>query len=149
MFNFLTSEPSKKIYVAMSGGVDSSVSAALLKRQGYDVTGVYFKTYKPDGDTTYCRAQGIYVKKVCEQIGIPFKVYDLQDDYKKYVFDYMLNTYKKGLTPNPDVMCNKHIKFGVFLQRAFADGADMVATGHYSRILQRFSIFDFDFQHIY
>ncbi len=123
----------------MSGGVDSSVSAALLKRRGYNVTGVYFKTYKPDGNREYCKAQGMDAQKVCEQLGIPFKVYDLEKEYKKFVFDYMIAEYKAGRTPNPDIMCNKNIKFGVFLDKALAEGADMIATGHYSRLCRKFS----------
>ncbi len=123
-----------KVYVAMSGGVDSSVVAALLKDDGYDVTGVYFKTYKPDGNREYCKQQGTDARQVCEQLSIPFKVFDLQDEYKKFVFDYMLHEYKAGHTPNPDIMCNKHIKFGVFLQKALQDGADAIATGHYAQI---------------
>lgn len=123
-----------KIYVAMSGGVDSSVAAALLQEQGYDVTGVYFKTYKPDGDREYCRKQGTDAQKVCKHLGIPFKVYDLEQEYKQHVFDYMIKWYREGHTPNPDIMCNKHIKFGVFLKKAQRDGANLIATGHYARL---------------
>jgi tRNA-specific 2-thiouridylase len=138
-------EKKEKIFVAMSGGVDSSVAAALLRDQGYDVTGVYFKTYKPDGDTTHCRAQGLDAQKVCEGLGIPFKVFDLQEEYKQKVFEYMLTEYRAGRTPNPDIMCNKHIKFGAFLERALQEGADTIATGHYARVARKFSIFNFQF----
>ena len=123
-----------KVYVAMSGGVDSSVAAAMLQEQGYDITGVYFKTYKPDGNKEYCKAQGADARKVCEKLGIPFKVYDLQEDYKKHVFNYMISEYKSARTPNPDIICNKEIKFGIFAKKAFDDGADYIATGHYARI---------------
>lgn len=124
----------KRVYVAVSGGVDSSVSLALLRDKGFDVTGVYFKTYKPDGDITYCRQQGLDAQKVCKTLGVPFKVFDLQDEYRRQVFDYMINGYKSGQTPNPDMICNKEIKFGVFARKAFEDGADLIATGHYARL---------------
>ena len=97
----------KKVYVATSGGVDSSVALALLRDKGYDVTGVYFKTYKPDGNRDYCRQQGMNAQKVCKQLGVPFKVFDLQEEYKEKVFEYMIGEYRAGRTPNPDIMCNK------------------------------------------
>lgn len=124
----------QKVYVAVSGGVDSSVALALLRDQGYEVTGVYFKTYKPDGDRSYCREQGLSAQRVCEHLGVPFKVFDLQEEYKEKVFEYMLTEYRAGRTPNPDIVCNREVKFGVFTKRAFAEGADMVATGHYARV---------------
>ncbi len=122
-----------KVYVAISGGVDSSVALALLQERGYDVTGVYFKTYKPDGNREYCRQQGMDAQAVCRQLSVPFKVFNLEAEYKQKVFDYMIAGYKAGQTPNPDIMCNKEIKFGIFAERAFADGADFIATGHYAR----------------
>lgn len=122
------------VYVALSGGVDSSVALALLRDEGYDVTGVYFKTYKPNGDPTYCREQGTSAERVCETLSVPFKVFDLQDEYREKVFEYMLSEYRAGRTPNPDIICNREIKFGLFAQRAFADGAQMIATGHYARV---------------
>jgi len=125
------------IYVALSGGVDSSVALALLRDAGHDVTGVYFKTYKPDGNRDYCREQGLDAQRVCEHLGVPFKVYDLEEEYRQKVFEYMIEGYRSGVTPNPDIMCNKEIKFGVFAQRAFADGADLIATGHYGRVDSR------------
>ena len=124
----------KKAYVATSGGVDSSVALALLRDEGYDVMGVYFKTYKPDGNRDYCRQQGMDAQKVCKQLGVPFKVFDLQEEYKEKVFEYMIGEYRAGRTPNPDIMCNKEIKFGIFAQKAFDDGADYIATGHYARV---------------
>ncbi len=123
-----------KVFVAVSGGVDSSVALSLLQEQGYDVTGVYFKTYKPDGNREYCRQQGMDAQEVCKQLGVPFKVFDLQEEYKQKVFEYMIKGYESGHTPNPDIMCNKEIKFGVFAKEAFAQGADYIATGHYARV---------------
>ena len=122
-----------KIIVALSGGVDSSVALAVLKEKGYDVKGVYFKTYKPDGDRSYCRKEGGDAKRICEFLNVPFESYDLQSEYKEKVFDYMISEYKIGRTPNPDVFCNKFIKFGVFLEEALLDNADYIATGHYAK----------------
>ncbi len=138
-----------KVYVAISGGVDSSVALALLRDRGYQVTGVYFKTYKPDGNREYCRQQGMDAQAVCKKLGVPFKVFDLQEEYRQRVFDYMINGYKKGQTPNPDIICNKEIKFGIFARRAFDEGADFIATGHYARLRRKFSIFDFQFSSIF
>ncbi len=122
-----------KIAVALSGGVDSSVTLAILKSKGYDVIGVYFKTYKPDGDRTTCKKEGTDAKNICKILKVPFFAVDLQDEYKKYVFDYMIAEYKAGRTPNPDIYCNKFIKFGVFWKKAQELGADFLATGHYAR----------------
>lgn len=126
-----------KVFVAVSGGVDSSVALALLRDEGYDVTGVYFKTYKPDGNREYCRQQGMDAQAVCKHLGVPFKVFDLEEEYHQKVFDYMIAGYKSGQTPNPDIICNKEIKFGVFARKAFTDGAEYIATGHYARIQLR------------
>jgi tRNA-specific 2-thiouridylase len=126
---------SKKVFVGMSGGVDSSVTAALLKEQGYDVTGVYMKNWTKDLPGLVCPWKQDYqdAKRVAVQLNIPFKVYDFQKEYKQQVVDYMLNEYQKGRTPNPDIMCNQEIKFKLFLNTAVADGADLIATGHYAR----------------
>lgn len=137
----------------MSGGVDSSVAAALIKQAGFAVVGVYFKPWlspAPNSQlpaASYCgwgqerqdamRAAGV--------IGIPFKTWDFSREYGRKVAQYMVNGYRRGLTPNPDVMCNKEIKFGLFLKRALAEGADYIATGHYARLKPRFSIFNFQF----
>ncbi len=124
------------VYVGMSGGVDSSVTAALLKQQGYRVTGVYMKNWTQDLPGFVCPwADDLAdAKRVAVQLNIPFKVFDFQKEYKRQVVDYMIAEYKAGRTPNPDVMCNQEIKFDLFLRTALQDGADMIATGHYARI---------------
>ncbi len=119
----------------MSGGVDSSVTAALLQEQGYEVTGVYMKNWSQDLPGFSCpwREDFEDAKRVAVQLGIPFKMYDFETEYRHKVVDYMLAGYKAGITPNPDIMCNQEIKFKLFLETALADGADMIATGHYAR----------------
>ena len=122
----------------MSGGVDSSVAALLLKRQGYDVTGAYMKNWiNEDGVVGHCPwMEDIEdARRVAEQVGIPFQVVNLMRDYRERVVQYLLEGYEKGLTPNPDVMCNREIKFGVFRAWARAHGFAAVATGHYARRL--------------
>jgi len=125
-----------KVYVGMSGGVDSSVTAALLKEQGYDVTGVYMKNWSQDLPGFVCPWKEDYqdAKRVAVQLGIPFKMFDFEKEYRSKVVDYMIDGYKAGLTPNPDIMCNQEVKFKLFLEAAIEDGADMIATGHYARI---------------
>jgi len=124
-----------KVYVGMSGGVDSSLAAALLLEQGYDVTGVYMKNWTMDLPGMKCPwADDLAdAKRVAVKLGIDFKVFDFQNEYKHKVVDYMIDEYKKGHTPNPDIMCNQEVKFKLFLETALSDGADMIATGHYAR----------------
>ena len=126
----------KTVYVGMSGGVDSSVTAALLKEQGYTVVGVYMKNWSKDLPGMPCPWKEDFqdAKRVAVQLGIDFKMYDFETEYKQQVVDYMIDEYKAGRTPNPDIMCNQEVKFKLFLNTALNDGADMIATGHYARI---------------
>lgn len=119
----------------MSGGVDSSVTAALLLEQGYSVTGVYMKNWSQDLPGMVCPWKQDYqdAKRVAVEIGIPFKMYDFEAEYRQKVVEYMIAEYRAGRTPNPDIMCNQEVKFKLFLDAALADGADMIATGHYAR----------------
>ncbi|MDP3948387.1 MAG: tRNA 2-thiouridine(34) synthase MnmA [bacterium] len=140
----------KKVFVGMSGGVDSSVTAFLLKKK-YDVVGVFmncwsspstrihadFNADKRGNFSDECEAErdAEDARRVAGKLGVPFYVWDFEKEYKKKVVDYMVEGYRRGLTPNPDVMCNREIKFGLFLEKAFSMGADYVATGHYVRLV--------------
>src|SRR3989344_4692262 len=123
-----------KVFVGLSGGVDSAVSVALLKRAGYDVVGVFIKVWSPDWLPCAWPEERRDAMRVCATLDIPFLTLDLADKYKRDVADYMIEEYRGGRTPNPDVMCNKEIKFGAFYDWAIAQGADYVATGHYAQI---------------
>jgi tRNA-specific 2-thiouridylase len=118
----------KTVAVGMSGGVDSSVAAYLLKEEGYDVFGVFLRGYNLDG----CAERDAEdARRAAEAIGIPFYVWNVEEEYKKKVVDEMIKGYREGITPNPDILCNRDIKFGIFKDRALALGADCIATGHY------------------
>ncbi len=117
--------------MGVSGGVDSSVSAALLKDQGYNVVGVFIRTWTPDFIECTWRNERRDAMRVCAHLDIPFLECDAEEAYKKGVVDYMIEEYKMGNTPNPDVMCNREVKFGVFWNFAKSRGADYIATGHY------------------
>lgn len=124
----------KTVYVGLSGGVDSSVTAALVKRAGYRVVGVYMKNWSQDLPGFDCPWKEDYLdaKRVAVQLGIDFRLFDFEKQYKQKVVDYMIAEYKIGRTPNPDIMCNQEIKFRLFYDTAIAEGADMIATGHYA-----------------
>ena len=126
-----------RVVVGISGGVDSSVAAYLLKQQGHDVVGLFMINW--DADDGQCTAMEDYedVKRVCDKIGIPYFSVNYAKEYYDRVFIYFLDEYKKGRTPNPDVLCNREIKFGPFLEKAKALGADMIATGHYAKTFQK------------
>lgn len=127
-----------RVVVGMSGGVDSSVTALLLKEQGYDVIGIFMKNWDDTDEFGHCTAEedSEDVRRVCEQIGIPYYTVNFEKEYFDKVFTYFLDEYKSGRTPNPDVMCNREIKFGEFLNKALDLGADYVATGHYARLIE-------------
>ena len=126
-------EGSRRVFVALSGGVDSSVAAALLKDQGYDVTGVFMKNWADPAWPCPWQEDRQDAMRVCIKLGIPFETFDFTKEYKAKVVDYMIREYAAGRTPNPDVMCNREIKFGLFFDKALAMGADFIATGHYVR----------------
>ncbi len=126
-------ERSRRIFVGLSGGVDSSVAAALLKKAGHNVTGVFIKVWQPDFYECTWKEDRLDAMRVAAKLEIPFVTLDLEKEYKREVVDYMIREYKRGKTPNPDIMCNKHIKFGAFFEWAIMHGADFVATGHYAR----------------
>ncbi|MDD2430616.1 MAG: tRNA 2-thiouridine(34) synthase MnmA [Firmicutes bacterium] len=125
-----------RVVVGMSGGVDSSVAALLLKEQGYEVVGVFMKNWDETDPNGVCTAQEDYddVRRVCDKIDIPYYTVNFETEYWERVFEYFLKEYQKGRTPNPDVMCNKEIKFKAFLEKALSFGAEYMATGHYAQI---------------
>lgn len=123
-----------KVFVGLSGGVDSSVAAALLVDAGHDVVGVYMKNWSKDIAGHHCpwKEDLASARSVAAHLRIPLKTYDFERQYFDAVTKYMIDSYRRGITPNPDVMCNQEIKFKVFLQRCIDEGADMIATGHYA-----------------
>lgn len=123
----------KKIFVGLSGGVDSAVTAALLKQAGAKVTGVFIKGWYPEGLPCTWSEDRRDAMRVAAHLGIPFVTLDASKEYKKAVIDYLISEYRAGRTPNPDVMCNRDVKFGVFYEFARGRGADFIATGHYAR----------------
>jgi tRNA-uridine 2-sulfurtransferase len=129
----------KKVFVGLSGGVDSSVAAALLRDQGYQVTGVYMKNWSRDLPGHPCPWKEDFqdAKRVAVQLGIEFKLFDFEKQYQSQVVDYMIEEYQAGRTPNPDIMCNQEVKFKLFLNTALEAGADMIATGHYARTMRQ------------
>lgn len=128
----------KTVYVALSGGVDSSVAAALLMKQGYRVVGIFMKTYEGDPKLGYCpwEEDQKMVGKVAKHLKIPWKTWNFSRKYEVKVLGPFFKSYERGLTPNPDTFCNREIKFGEFLRRALLEGADFIATGHYARVIR-------------
>ena len=127
----------KKVIIALSGGVDSSVSAFLLKKEGYEVIGVFMKIWHENSRNLNQECPWVedssYALEIAEQLNIPFHVVDLSNEYEKRIVNYMFDEYSKGTTPNPDILCNKEIKFDVFLRYALKLNANYVATGHYAK----------------
>ena len=134
----MTDNSNTRVVVGMSGGVDSSVTALLLKEQGYDVIGIFMKNWDDTDENGVCTATEDYkdVAKVAAQIGVPYYSVNFEKEYWDRVFEYFLAEYRAGRTPNPDVMCNKEIKFKAFLDYAMDLGADYVATGHYAQAVK-------------
>jgi len=132
-----------RVVVGMSGGVDSSVTAYLLKQQGYEVIGVFMKNWDDTDEFGHCTATEDFndVRRVCDKIGIPYYTVNFEKEYYDRVFRYFLDEYKAGRTPNPDVMCNREIKFKEFLDKALELGADYIATGHYARVAEEDGMF--------
>lgn len=129
-----TSRKNTKVFVGLSGGVDSAVSAALLVDAGYQVTGVFIEGWHPPHAPCSWKEDRRDAIRVAAHLGIPFQTLDAKEAYRIAVGEYLIESYKSGLTPNPDIVCNREIKFGVFLDLAKKAGADMIATGHYARL---------------
>src|SRR6266550_2130424 len=129
----------RRIVVGMSGGVDSSVAAWLLKQQGYEVIGLFMKNWEDDDDDEYCssRQDWLDAASVADRIGIDIEAVNFAAEYRERVFAEFLREYSAGRTPNPDVLCNAEIKFKAFLDHALALGAAKIATGHYARVAEK------------
>lgn len=125
-----------RVFVGMSGGVDSSVSAVILQKEGYEVIGVFMKVWQPDFLPCTWREERLDAMRVAAHLSIPLLTWNFEKEYKEGVADYMIREYRAGRTPNPDVMCNREVKFGAFFRRAMKEGANFVATGHYARVSQ-------------
>lgn len=126
----------QRVFVGLSGGVDSALTAALLAEQGYEVTCVYMRNWSRDLPGFRCpwAEELAEAERVAVSLGLDLAVWDFEDEYRRSVVDYLVAEYARGRTPNPDVMCNQTVKFGAFVERALAEGADLVATGHYARV---------------
>ena len=131
--------PKQRVVLGMSGGVDSSVAAWLLKQQGYEVIGLFMKNWEDDDDDEYCstRQDWIDAVSVADLVGVDIEAVNFASEYKDRVFAEFLREYEAGRTPNPDVLCNAEIKFKAFLDHAMHLGADLIATGHYARVRER------------
>src|SRR5471032_391718 len=134
----------KKVVIGMSGGVDSSVAAWMLKEQGYDVVGLFMKNWEDDDDSEYCstRQDWIDAASVADVVGVDIEAVNFAAEYKDRVFAEFLREYQAGRTPNPDVLCNAEIKFKAFLEHAIDLGATRIATGHYARVLEKNGLYE-------
>ncbi len=131
----------KTVFVGLSGGVDSSVAAFRLLKQGYKVVGVFIKVWHPDWLECNWEEERLDAMRVAAHLGIPFLTCDAEEDYRRDVGEYFVREYQAGRVPNPDVMCNRYVKFGAFLRFALRNGADYIATGHYARVMEDEGVF--------